>query len=239
MEKLMTWENIHNFAQINDAVCTQPVKGVLLWLNGLNFTRFLTEDDEDSVLYGERGILRIVPFYNPWGWMNDQAAACVDEILDVLFDHFGLSADTPIISTGSSMGGLAALTYMAKAKRTPIACLANCPVCDLPYHFTERADLPRTLYSAFWHYAGTMDEAMKTASPIHLVAEMPDAAYTLFHGDADKSVNKEIHSDRFVSAMRKAGRRVTYVEIPGRGHELLSGADKDYFDAEIFRLCGV
>ena len=239
MEKIMTWENIHLFAQINDAVCTKPIKGILLWFNGLNFTKFLTEDDADSVLYGEKGILRVIPLYNPWGWMNDQAVACADEILDVLFEHYALSEDTPLISTGSSMGGLAALTYMAKAKRTPGACLANCPVCDLPYHFTERPDLPRTLYSAFRHYGGTMEAAMKTASPVHLVPEMPEAEYTVFHGDADRAVNKERHSDRFVSAMREAGREVDYIEIPGRDHALLSGAEKEYFDAAIFRFCGV
>ena len=54
----------------------------------------------------------------------------------------------PVVSTGGSMGGQSALVYCAYSKRTPVACVANCPVCDTVFHFTERPDLPRTLYSA-------------------------------------------------------------------------------------------
>ena len=59
---------------------------------------------------------------------------------------------------------------------------------------------------------------MKAVSPLHIAPEMPDIPYYLFHCDADKSVNKEKHSDRFVAAMRENGKTVTYHVIPGRGH---------------------
>ena len=66
--------------------------------------------------------------------------------------------------------------YTRYAAVTPVACVANCPVCDLPYHYTERPDLPRTLYSAFGDSdSETLGDAMKKASPYHLALkrEMP------------------------------------------------------------------
>ena len=40
----------------------------------------------------------------------------------------------------------------------------------------------------------------------------------VIHGDADASVNKKIHSDRMVAELRRLGRNVEYVEVPGMGH---------------------
>ena len=164
--------------------------------------------------------------------MNPQAAAYTDELIDVLMKHYHLPEDLPIVSTGGSMGGMSALTYMVYAKRTPVACVANCPVCDLPYHYTERPDLPRTLYSAFWHEDGTIAEVLARFSPLHLAEKMPDAAYTIFHCDSDKAVNKQAHSDKFVAAM--AHRRVNYYTVPGMGHCQLTPDMAERFDqAEI------
>jgi dipeptidyl aminopeptidase/acylaminoacyl peptidase len=49
------------------------------------------------------------------------------------------------------------------------------------------------------------------------VAAMPAIPYLVIHGDKDQSVNKEKHSDRFVAEMRKLGRDIEYLEIPGMG----------------------
>ena len=117
------------------------------------------------------------------------------------------------------MGGQSALVYMAYASRTPVACAANCPVCDLPFHFTERPDLPRTLYSAFGTYEGTWQQALESASPTHLAdaGRMPDADYYIFHCEADTAVNKQKHSDIFVEKMKQT-HTVTYCAVPERGH---------------------
>ena len=119
------------------------------------------------------------------------------------------------------MGGLSALVYCAYAQITPIACVTNCPVCDLVYHFTERPDLPRTLYSAFFGYEGKMEEALKTASPIHLVNQLPKIPYTIFHCEEDRAVNLEKHSLRFVEAMQGI-HEITLKKVPLRGHVDLS-----------------
>lgn len=219
MKKVITPETLRRFAYCNDGVCVKPVRGIVIAFFGLGNVSMFEEDTEDGRFYGEHGLLFLVPYQNPWGWMNRRTVAFVDELIDVLFEKFSLPEDTPVISTGLSMGGLSALVYTARAGRTPAACVANCPVCDLPYHYTERPDLPRTLYSAFGDCdADTLEEAMARSSPLHLADQMPFGTdYTIFHCEEDMAVNKQKHSDRFVARMRPA-HRVTYYAVPGRGH---------------------
>ena len=116
------------------------------------------------------------------------------------------------------MGGQSALVYPVYAKRTPAAVVANCPVCDMIYHFAERSDLPRTLYSAVWNEEGDMESALKAISPLHLIDRLPRIPYHIFHCDEDKAVNIRQHSDRFVQAMKERGFDITYDVVPGRGH---------------------
>ena len=217
MEKIITIENLRSFAYCNNEICQKPIKGIVVYFYGLGGQFLFEEDTDEGRMYAEKGILYLIPYQNPWAWMNRQTVALTDELLDVLFAHYGLPADLPIVSTGKSMGGLSALVYTAYAKRTPAACVTNCPVCDLPYHFTERPDLPRTLYSAFHTYEGTLDKALQSASPLHLVENLPDISYSIFHCEADQAVNKAIHSDRFVEQLQKK-HRVAYYPVPGRGH---------------------
>ncbi len=218
MDPYITADTLRNFAYVNTEICRRPVQGIVLSFFGLGNTKMLADHPAAGVSLGERGILYVHPYNDPWNWMNKQAVAITDEILDVLFESLQLPKDLPVVSTGGSMGGLCALVYTRYARRTPVACVANCPVCDLPYHLTERPDLPRTLYSAFYHEQGTLTEVLRSASPLHLVPEMPDVDYTLFHCTADKAVSIERHSDRFVAAMQAAGRRITYHVIPHCGH---------------------
>lgn len=218
MEKIITIENLRSFAYCNDSICKRPIKGLAVSFFGLGGTTMYAEDPETGILLAEHGILYVVPYQNPWAWQNRQNIAFTEEILDVLFEAYALPEDLPIVSTGGSMGGLSALVYMVYAKRTPVACIANCPVCDVPSHFHERADLPRTLYSAFYHYDGTLQEALRSISPLHLVEKMPaDAKYYIFHCEEDNKVNKQIHSDRFVEKMQKA-HQIQYFPVPDRGH---------------------
>jgi dipeptidyl aminopeptidase/acylaminoacyl peptidase len=61
---------------------------------------------------------------------------------------------------------------------------------------------------------------------------MPDICYFVVHSTADKAVNKERHSDRFVEALRKAGRRIEYVISEGTGHcQLKPEARRRYNEA--------
>lgn len=218
MKRIITYESLRNFAYSNDRICKQPIKGVVLSFFGLNSSAMFDEDPSEGIFYAERGILYVVPYNNPWAWMNRQAVEYTDQVLDVLAEQYGLRDGIPIVSTGGSMGGLSALVYTRYAKRTPIACVANCPVCDLVFHYGERPDLPRTLYSAFYSYDGELEQALQTASPLHLVPAMPHVAYHIFHCDQDKAVNIHEHSERFVTAMKEQGHSIAFDVIQGRGH---------------------
>ena len=211
MEKIMNHGNLRNFAYVNDRVCTEPIRGIALSFFGLGNLAMYPEDTLEGEFYGEKGILYVVPYNNPWAWMNRQAVAYTDEILDVLLEEYSLGDDIPIVSTGGSMDGQSALVYAAYAKRTPAACVVNCPVCNVAYHYTERDDLPRTLYSALSQEEGTLEEALKRISP-------PEARYHIFHCEKDSMVNKGQHSDVFVKEMRGKGHAVTYDIVPDRDH---------------------
>lgn len=210
MEKVITYENLRHFCYSNDQLVKGPIRGIILVFFGLGSTAMFDEpmDKNEGIPYGEQGILYLLPYNNPWCWMNKQAVDFTDEILDVLFEHYNLPEDTPIISTGGSMGGQSALTYMAYAKRTPVACLANCPVCDMVYHYGERFDLPRTIYSALAHEEGTLEDGLKRLSPLHLAEKLPKVPYYIFHCSEDKLVNIDLHSKRFVAKMEELGHQV-------------------------------
>jgi len=217
MKKIITYDTLKNFTYTNDDLIRGEVKGIILSFMGLGGAGMFAENERGTAL-AQRGIVYLIPYLNPWNWMNEQAVSYTDELIDVLFEHYGLAENTPVVSTGGSMGGLCALVYTKYARRTPKACVANCPVCDLLYHFTERPDLPRTLVSAYGMYeADTLEEAMATASPMHLIDCMPDVKYTVFHCDADMAVNIHRHSEKFVEEMKKA-HDIEYIVVHGRGH---------------------
>ncbi|MBQ7915627.1 MAG: hypothetical protein IJ315_02415 [Firmicutes bacterium] len=229
MEKIMTYENLHSFAYSNDKLIEGPIRGMVIHFCGLgNMNRYPDSHPGDGLEFAEKGIIFVIPYNNPWCWMNQQAVRYTDEIVEVLCDHYGLGTDVKIVSVGQSMGGLSSLVYCRYAQITPVACVADCPVCDLPYHFTEREDLPRTLYSAFANYDGTMEEALRSASPLHLVDEMPDISYTIFHCLGDRLVNIEKHSEAFVKAM-EVNHQIRYVRVPLRDHcDLSAEAQVEY-----------
>ena len=218
MKQDITYDNLRNFAYTNDKICKKPIRGIVLSFFGLNSSTMYEEDTPEGIFYAERGILFVVPYNNPWAWMNRQAVAYTDSVIDILLAQYRLPDFLPIVSTGGSMGGLSALVYTRYAKRTPIACVANCPVCDLVFHYGERPDLPRTLYSAFYQYDGDMEQALKTASPLHLVPKMPKVSYHIFHCDQDKAVNIKEHSEKFVAAMKDLGHTITFDIVKDRGH---------------------
>ena len=217
MNKIITYENLKYFAYSNDKICKKPIKGIAFEFFGLG-CQDMFDELKIGKSYAEKGILFLVPYNNPWAWMNKQAVEYTDEILDVLFKEYNLPENTPIVSAGGSMGGQSALVYCKYAKRTPVACVVSCPVCDLPYHYTERNDLPRTLYSSFFNYDCSLDEAMKSASPYHLASSLPKINYHIIHCELDKSVNIEKHSVRFVNELNNLGYNCTFDICPDRDH---------------------
>lgn len=218
MSICITKDNIDLFAYTNEKSLNARPVAICLNFHGLGAPGMRDCDDWFDDLMTARGVLCVTPYYGPWSWMNFTAVKMVDDIVDAAFARFNLPETTPVLSYGGSMGGLSALIYTLYAKRTPVACACNCPVCDLVYHSTERPDLPRTMIDAFGSYQCGVDRAIELHSPLHRVADMPRIPYCILHGSADLAVNKAMHSDRLVAAMREAGHDVTYLEAEGMGH---------------------
>ncbi len=215
---MINTNNLSLFAYTNEDLCDQPWKAVLLDFHGLGFHDMIYEHTEAARYYARHNVLYVFPYYGPWSWMNQSAVRLVDAILDTIFKKYSLDENVPIISSGGSMGGLSALIYARYAARTPRACAANCPVCDLPYHFTERRDLPRTLYHAFSGYDMPFERALETASPFHQVMNMPRIPYFIAHCTEDQAVAIHRHSDVFVTAMREIDHTIEYLTIAERAH---------------------
>jgi len=229
MEKIINYEDFRRFAYVNDKICKRPIKSIIISFFGLGGAAMYGNDTTDGEFYAEHGFLYLVPYNNPWAWMNKQALAYTDELVDVLIEALNLKKDIPIISTGGSMGGQSALVYTAYSRHNVVSCVVNCPVCDMVFHYDEREDLPRTIYSALFNEKCSLDEALRSISPLHLLHKMPRVKYHIFHCDSDMAVNINVHSEKLVAAMRKEGFDVTYDVVNGRGHCDLSLAAKRKF----------
>jgi alpha-beta hydrolase superfamily lysophospholipase len=206
-------ENVHKFAWIGADFLSGEVSGIVLRFPGLGNATIKTEADLAELEWGHRGALVVIPYHDPWGWMNPRVVSFMDELIDGIRARHALGGEVPLISTGGSMGGHAALLYSIRSRHKVAACLANCPVCDLPFHYSERVDLPRTMHHAFGSY-GDITEALRANSPLHQVDQLPDIPYLLLHGALDPAVNKQAHSDPMVAAMRRRHLRVEYIECP-------------------------
>ncbi len=216
---MMTKKQIKERAWLSDPFLKGEIKGVVLSFQGLG-AGYRSEEAADPIdlAISASGGLMVLPYYGPWSWMNRQARSFTDEIVEAVYKAYDLPKSLPLISTGLSMGGCASLLFCRYSKHHPTACLALFPVCDTEFHFAERPDLPPTFHYAFRGYPESLEENLKEHSPLAQVKGMPDIPYLIIHGDKDKAVNKERHSDKFVAAMRAQGRRIEYLEVPGMGH---------------------
>lgn len=193
------------------------VRGVVVSFHGLGAAIRQGGTELDLAL-AEKDILTVVPYYGPWSWMNRISRQFVDELLGRVWKDQALPEDLPLISSGGSMGGCAALLYCRYGKRVPVAADLLYPVCDTLFHYHERPDLPTSLNCAYYGYAEPWEEVLKEHSPLHQLDKMPRIPYLFIHGCADDRVSKKAHSDAMTAALRQAGHQVEYLEIPGMRH---------------------
>ena len=73
MEKVITHENLRSFSYVNDHICSQPIKGIVIYFYGFGCCDMFRKDLPEGIKYGEKGILYVVPYNQPWAWMNQQA----------------------------------------------------------------------------------------------------------------------------------------------------------------------
>ena len=231
----MEYTLLKETAAICEDILQGKIKAVLVEFHGLGGTDFKPGDIERE--WGRHGVLVVHPYYGPWTWMNREARSYIDELIAAVYTHFELDGDIPLLFFGGSMGGFSALLYARYAKKKPVACVANCPVCDLNYHYSERPDLPRTILFSFRGYRESLEELFWEHSPLCQAEFLPDIPYLIVHTAEDKAVNKRAHSDRMVAKMREHGLQVRYIELPKGGHcELTEEAQREVIDFVLKKL---
>ena len=225
-------DSLNYFARTNEMVLTGPVRGVVLEFPGLGGGSCMggvdavgPYTDTYGLRCGRENILLAYVFTGPWSWMNDSAVRIADAVTEAIWDRYGLSDQTPLISTGGSMGGTGALLFARYARHTPTACAANGPACDAMDIYKAHPDFARTLLCAVAHYPTGFEQAMASISPLRQLDDMPDIPYYFVHTGMDDIIPRERHSDLMVEGLRKRGRDVTYRVVPDRPHCDLPAAD--------------
>ena len=230
----------HAFTNI-DLLSGKP-NAIVLEFHGLGATKAATlreagkyEDFERE--FAKKNVLTVFPYYGFWAWMNDRSAKYVDMIIEAVCKITGVDPHAvPIISTGTSMGGLSAILYSKKAAITPKACFASCPVIDL-VAFAAHPYVPhyiRTVYSTL--AADDMGNALREHSPYHVVPYLPRIPYYIVYGGKDTAVLPELHSKKFKVRMEEYGHDITVIEAPECGHIYPYYYPKDIQDAY---FCGI
>ena len=80
MERIMTFETLRSFTYVNDSICAKPIRGIVIAFFGLGSQTRHAVDPVEGEIFGEKGILYVYPYNNPWHWMNRQGVAFTDEI---------------------------------------------------------------------------------------------------------------------------------------------------------------
>ena len=208
---------IKETAWIGDKYIKGKIKAIVLKFHGLG-GGFRVDTSQEELAWAEKGGLAVFPYYGPWSWMNREARAFVDNLIDDVIEEYKLKKDISIIATGGSMGGFSALLYTRYSRHKIVACYANCPATDLKYHFYERPDLPATIHAAFRGYREDMKDLLVEHSPVDQVEYMPDIPYLIVQGGRDTLVNQKAHSDKMVKLMKKRKLNVEYIKLPDMTH---------------------
>ena len=195
----------------------EPITSLMLRFSGLGAQHYdmYTADYEKPAI--SAGALLVVPFHNPWAWMNARTVAFVDDLIDALIARHNLDPKTPIVATGGSMGGHAALAFTMNSRHVITGCVANCAPADLVFSYGERPDLPKTLHDSVGSY-GDITDLLIANSPVHQAKRMPVVPYLIIHGGKDEAVSKVHHSDVLVRKLKGLDFDVRYIEIPEMGH---------------------
>ena len=209
MENMIRYSELFKYAYSNEKLLTGEIRAIVLHFYGeLDSCEIVEESPAEAVFLAKQNILYIMPYTNPWSWMNRQAIAYTNEVMNVICTYYSLSSTIPIAVTGTFMGGQAALRYMAYGERTPVICSVVSPPCDLETLYKERPEVQRTLYNSVFMEDGTLDEALKAASPLFFVDKLPKAFYRIDLFSDESVITCESSVECFVQKMEEIGKPV-------------------------------
>ncbi len=236
-------ETLHLYCNTNAHLLTEPPQGYVLEFPGLGggscMGGVMTMEPYGHLLapaLAEAGILLVYTFPGPWSWMNRSAVRTADALIDALREAYDFSDATPWMVMGGSMGGLGALIYAAAGRHTPSACLSVCPCVDVPACYNCVADIPRTLFCAVADLDLPISEGLKTISPRHRLAEMPNIPYHIVCDCAD-NLFPEAMTDAYVADLIASGHEVTYHRLEGCTHGAITADEWVFIQDYIIAKC--
>ena len=203
------------------------IKGIALYFTGLGHTSQPANDMVAAPECARHNVLYILPFYNPWCWMNEKTVKYVDAMVDAARELFNVSADAPVGVYGGSMGGYNTFHYAVKSKNKIVAAALNCPCCNIEY---ELPYSPTTVFRSYFESAiEDTDDFEKYAhdnSPINMVDKLPKIPYRFAVGLKDAVLYPSMHSNIMVERMVEAGHDVVRNDFPDVGHCNLTHKDR-------------
>lgn len=229
----ITYDNLDIFAYTNEKLLTAPPRGICLEVQGLNACYSIFEDPPRGVFLAEQGILHVIPYTNPWSWLNDRAFAWTEHILAIMIDRCFGSVQPRLCVIGDSMGGYEALVFTAKTRYRVDRCCVNCPVTDLETFTQIDRSRAKTVFDAF-DDAPDVWAAIREHSPLRLIDRMPKIPYYMVQCTGDNVLQPEIHAERYYAAAAEK-MDISFDIDPGREHCDLSPAAREKYDAQILK----
>jgi len=165
----------------------------------------------------EAGYWVVVPDLGPAHWMNPRSVATLDAIIAGMVAR-GEGDPRRVHLLGTSMGGVSALIYSSQRQDVLRSVCALFPMTDFEAWVAEQPGYLAPISQAHGFDPANPGTALRALSPLNHVEDFVKIPVFLLHGDADAIVPVH-HSRDFAAALRCAGGRVFYREVPGGGHD--------------------
>ena len=227
MDKQALTEHFDELAHNNRALLQAPIRGILLYFRGLNYTLIPAQDTCSYEMCAENGILFLFPQYNPTCWMNQTTVAYVDAILDAAIEMHNLNKDIPVGIYGGSMGGYNAFHFALKSTHHIVAACVNCPCCNMEYElFANSTSILQKYFESAIQDTDDFRTYVHENSPLNMVEQLPKIPYRFAVGLKDDLLYPALHSLPMIEKMLAAGPDVTRIDFPEMKHCNYTNADR-------------
>lgn len=227
MDKKFLKDYFNKICLSNIDLIKGDIRGIALYFTGLGHTSQPMNDMVAAPVCAENGILYILPFYNPWCWMNEKTVKYVDAIVDTAMELYNISKDVPVGIYGGSMGGHNTFIYAMKSKHRIVAAAILCPCCNMEY---EMAYSTNTIFRSYFESAIEDTDDFKAYihdnSPVNMVEKLPKIPYLFAVGLKDTVLVPSQHSDLMIERMISAGHEVERQDYPEVAHCNLAHRDR-------------
>jgi len=220
-------EHFNRICLNNRELIKGSIKGIALYFTGLGHQTNPCNDMVAAPVCAENGVLYILPFYNPWCWMNAKTVSYIDTVVDVAKELYGLDDNIPVGLYGGSMGGYNIFHYAIKSKHRIVAADLLCPCCNTEYELSFN---PNTIFRSYIESAVTDTDDIAAYvsenSPVNMVDKLARIPYRFAVGLKDTALVPVQHSFLMVEKMRAAGYEVEQVDYPEVAHCNLPHKDR-------------